>query len=369
MKGRDRNSLCWCGSKKKYKKCHLGRENQERESISVFLNTNKKSFNIKKCCANNVGLGECSGKIIKAHTVSRRPNLSRIAEKSCVLCYGIDDIRKSEMSGRLTIKSLGIGNASTFFGFCLKHDRELFSIFENEAFIGKPKQCLAHAYRTLSRELYGKEASTHLRETLRGADKGMSIQDQIIYQKALDEIEIGNEAARREFKATHDTLTKALANREYYVLKSYILEFTSSLPFMFSGAWSPFTDLYDKTLQSGESDENLSQIFFSSFSENNSAMICISWLDTENAPGKVITDQILALPASIQASACIQIVVKHVENVFFNPKWFNDLTRPQRVKLDALAASGLDFMGSIPSEPIQLKLELNLPISNGFFIV
>ena len=102
--------------------------------------------------------------------------------------------------GKLSVKKIGIGDASVFHGFCSKHDRELFSCIENEAFTGRPDQCLTVAYRTMSRELYGKDAGAHLRETLRGADKGLTPFEQIMLQKMLDEINTGNDAARRELK-------------------------------------------------------------------------------------------------------------------------------------------------------------------------
>ncbi|MFK0392220.1 SEC-C metal-binding domain-containing protein, partial [Campylobacter jejuni] len=37
MKGKDRNKLCWCGSGKKFKKCHIDRENQSPIRQSDFI--------------------------------------------------------------------------------------------------------------------------------------------------------------------------------------------------------------------------------------------------------------------------------------------------------------------------------------------
>lgn len=369
MKGRDRNALCWCGSGKKFKKCHLGRDDQPKGNPWAAVDANRKAFSQKKCCAQDVGLGPCDGRIIKAHTVSRGPNLAKIAKNGHVLQYeaSIPDMNKN--GGKLSIKKIGVGNASVFHGFCGKHDRELFSCIENETFTGRPDQCLAVAYRTMSRELYGKDAGAHLRETLREADRGLKPFAQFMFQTMLDEIDTGNEAARRELKATHDALTTALVEVHPDTLSSAIFEFAAPLPFMFAGAWSPFTDFYGGELQVGHIDELLEQIFVSSFAGESNAMICVSWRNIADARGRVIADQLMALPDDQLASGCLQFVMKHVENVFFNPDWFQALKNEQKELLSQLAADGLDPMGSPPSMPVNLEVYFPLPASTRSFHV
>ena len=295
MKGRDRNAPCWCGSGKKFKKCHLDRDAQTKGNPWDAVNANRNAFSRKKCCARDVGLGDCDGNVIKAHTVSRGPNLTKIAKDGHVLHYvaSISDMNKN--GGKLSVKKIGIKDASVFYGFCSKHDRELFSCIENEAFTGRPDQCLAVAYRTMSRELYGKDAGAHLRETLREADKGLKPLEQSAIQQMLDVIDTGNEAARRELRATHDALTSALVDTRSDTLSSVVFEFTAPLPFMFAGAWSPFTDLNGRELQAGYIDELLEQILVSSFASDSSTMICVSWRNTKIATGQVIAEQLLAL--------------------------------------------------------------------------
>ncbi|TKW66518.1 MAG: SEC-C domain-containing protein [Paracoccus denitrificans] len=363
MKGRERNQPCWCGSGKKYKNCHLDRDVQPKENRWAALDLNRKAFSQKKCFARDVGLGDCEGGVIKAHTVSRGPNLARIAKNGHVLRYRTTSSEMNGNGGNLSFKRIGIKDASVFHGFCRKHDREIFSCIENEVFTGRPDQCLAIAYRTMSRELYGKDASSHLRETLRDADKGSQPFQQFIFQKMLDEMDTGNEAARREHKATHDALTAAVVASRTDMLSSLIFEFAAPIPFMFAGAWVPLTDLHGAELQKGYVDELLEQVFVSSFAGESSAMICISWRNIDGAPGKVIAEQLIELPEEARASACLQFVMKHVENVFFNPDWFDALDKSQKAHLDQLAADGLDLMGSVPAMPIRLDADFQLPPS------
>jgi len=270
----------------------------------------------------------------------------------------------SEMNkngGKLTIDKIGIKNASIFYGFCSKHDRELFSCIENEPFTGRPDQCLAIAYRTMSRELYGKDASAHLRDTLRSADKGWPIIDQYFFQFALEQIEQGNEFARRETRHTQIKLGTLISEDNFDGLKSIVFEFSEIIPFMFAGAWSPFTDLYGVELQKGYTDEILEQVIVSSSATTTGTMVCVSWLTSVNAPGKAIAEQINNLPVGQQSSAIIQMMTKHIENIFFDPEWHRNLSNKHRMQLEILAASGLDFMGSVPSAPIRLDLDFGLP--------
>lgn len=361
MKGRDRNAPCWCGSGRKFKKCHYRRDDQEKENPWDAVAANRKAFNQKKCWAKGVGLGTCQGSIIRAHTVSKASNLRQIARDGHVLQYGVskEAIRKS--GGKLSVKSIGINEASVFNGFCSHHDRTLFSCIENEPYSGRPDQNLAVAYRTLSRELFGKDAISELKTILRGADKGHDMPTQIMLQAFIAELDVGNAAARRELRATHDALTDALVHQRPSALCSLVIEFDGRLPFMFAGAWSPFTDLYGAPLQTGYLDELLEQVVFTSFAGDPGDFICVSWRDTPNASGKFIADQIDVLSGSQKAKFCLQFVVKHIENIFFDPAWFYGLNQGQRELLDSLAFDGVDGLGAPPVVALMQDIEFVLP--------
>lgn len=123
----------------------------------------------------------------------------------------------------------------------------------------------------------------------------------------LDIIDTGNEASKRDLKATHDALTASLVTGQSDIIHSVVFEFEKPLPFMFAGAWSPFTDLYGAKLQNGLTHELLEQIFVSSFAGDTTAMVCISWRNIDGA------------------------------------------------------IDGMDVLGSIPSVPIRLDIDFQLP--------
>ena len=361
------NAPCWCGSGQKFKKCHRNRQEQEPESPWIAVETIRKAFQFKKCSADGGALGACSGKIIHAHTVSRGANLAKIARNGKVVTYGggYDVLEKS--GGKLVPKEVGINQASTFNGFCAGHDARLFSCVENNEFSGRPDQCLAIAYRNLSRDLYAKDAAAAMQDALRGSDKGRSLQEQVAIQKQLTIANFGNDLARGELRASHDKVTRALAANNAGVLRTLIVECQDMLPFMTASAWSPINDLWGKEIQPAWNDAVLEQIFLSTFLGNDKSFVCLSWLEVDPAPGQIIADQITSLPATTQLNALLQFAVKHAENVFFSPAWFEALPVAERTFLDSLAADGLAEMGITPKVPLRVELNFNLPPSRAAY--
>ena len=63
-------------------------------------------------------------------------------------------------------KRQGIDKASTFRGFCDRHDRQLFRQIDNQAFQSTPGQAFLYEYRSLCRELFHKENSVNTLEKI-----------------------------------------------------------------------------------------------------------------------------------------------------------------------------------------------------------
>lgn len=136
-----RNDLCWCGSGYKYKKCHLGREKQDPLSIEQIGEAQRKAFGSKYCSAPEPMKDDCSGYIVKAHTVSKRGSLQQISRDGHVysLIPSLGNIIKYD--GRLQPVLTGLNKASIFTGFCSKHDNDIFYKIENKPFQGSKEQC------------------------------------------------------------------------------------------------------------------------------------------------------------------------------------------------------------------------------------
>ena len=158
-----RNSPCWCGSGKKFKKCHLHRSEQEKNSKWDNLKKFKSEFSKKHCLCPKEHPQDCEGNIINAHTVSKSGNLKAISRNGHVYAFLLPiemqlKIRSLNPNGILEPYLAGINKASTFTGFCKAHDKLLFAPIEDRAFVADKEQIFLLTYRTMAREFFGKLA-------------------------------------------------------------------------------------------------------------------------------------------------------------------------------------------------------------------
>src|SRR5579863_3632270 len=121
-----RNDPCWCGSGKKFKRCHLDRDKLARPTIQEISKGQRGAASLRVCLAEHLGPEPCRGGIVRAHSLSRRASLERIARKQHVYGFrgSFTDLRRS--AGIILPRLIGVREASTFTGFCEGHDGRLF---------------------------------------------------------------------------------------------------------------------------------------------------------------------------------------------------------------------------------------------------
>ena len=125
-----RNDMCPCGSGLKYKKCCLGKS-QEQLAFESYIDAQKKADRagrIKECFYPNHD--ECEGKIAKSHAIQNNRVLTALAENGeVILMNSISPFgfQSEQIKGRRI--------ATTFTGFCSYHDKVLFQDIEDHEFI------------------------------------------------------------------------------------------------------------------------------------------------------------------------------------------------------------------------------------------
>lgn len=166
-KGRKRNALCWCGSGKKWKRCHLDREVLPRVQYQDLIGLAKNFHRERLCFHPAAGGGSCSTTTAKAHTV-QKSILRQIETEGHVyqLLPPLGEAGKQIPS----LSRVGINQASTFTGFCTRHDDALFAPVEKAPL----SYCREHAflltYRALCQELYKKRALARQETAVRDWD-------------------------------------------------------------------------------------------------------------------------------------------------------------------------------------------------------
>ncbi|NJL27289.1 MAG: SEC-C domain-containing protein [Thermoanaerobaculia bacterium] len=159
MSKRGRNDLCWCGSDKKYKRCHGGRLAPTTPPEVVASDIRRKDFLQGSCLF--PGTSTCQS-AIRCHTIQRRNVLrelldpeARDREVSQIFWNFLDAARGIQP---WRVESVGWKQASTSPLFCAKHDNSLFSTIESVDFSATAEQCFLFGYRSACFELQRKRA-------------------------------------------------------------------------------------------------------------------------------------------------------------------------------------------------------------------
>src|SRR5689334_10413903 len=156
-----RNEPCWCGSGKKYKRCHLTRERQEPLQLNEVLGE-VRDAQVQKMCLHPLASKEtCSGEAIKAHTVPRS-SLRKIARDGHVYRISGDLPTLIKTQGKLSPRLIGINKASIFTGFCAHHDHTTFQPFEDGSYKSIAQASFLLGYRALCLELFNKLGAASL---------------------------------------------------------------------------------------------------------------------------------------------------------------------------------------------------------------
>ena len=220
-----RNDPCWCGSGRKYKHCHLDRENQTPIPFREHSKEIKRKFAAKTCLAPSAWLDKCSGKIVRAHTVPKSGSLQQIAQDGHVYSFvpSLEYVEKNHGPGPTL---WGINKASTFSGFCSHHDNTTFAPLEKQVFGGTSEQCFLLGYRALAVELYKKHAASQI-SSLQNADKGIPLEAQVEFQ-LIPIKPLQNRAPKasipglKPLQVQHTT--KCSKNREFDTIRAYVIE-------------------------------------------------------------------------------------------------------------------------------------------------
>jgi len=333
MKIPGRNDPCWCGSGKKYKYCHLNRENLEPPKIQEALNLKKKIFGKKYCMHPLASKSNCSNKISRAHTVQKHGGLDIIAENGHVQSFLYGDLLKDFKTNlRLNPHLIGINIASTFPGFCSIHDNELFSPFEKGQFKINQKNCFLLGYRALCRELFVKTNAKEFIIESKEYDKGSPISYQIEYQNkrnlTAQSLSYGvKDLSYHKLVYDEYLLEKDFRNTKYYVIA------TNSIPdILCSGAFIPYYDYEGKLLQNGFNPNILDFIFFNIVTSENKGYIIFNWLEDQPICQNFISG-INKVPLSVMPDVIVRLIVSYFENFYWKPSWWNNLTSAKKAIL------------------------------------
>lgn len=366
-----RNQLCWCGSGKKYKRCHLDREAQTPPSPWDAAGKVRAAFNKKICSAPSDWHKDCSRQITRAHTVPKSGSLNQIARNGHVYAFipSIENLQKN--NGVIVPELIGVNRASTFTGFCSNHDNSIFSPLEKVDFTGTKEQCFLLMFRSVAREFYTKQAAASLADIRKDSDKGKAFEQQLAIQEFNVLHDFGLAAGVKDGVHFKSLLDEMLQARDYATLHAYVIELTVPPDIMCSGSIFPEEDFDGNRLQDlNNIDDIPSLLSFTSFSSAGRGYIVFSWLDESEEICRRFINSLAAISNQDLANSLIRLFIEHCENVYLRPDWWEAL--PQNLKkamIDRMAHSANPFMPRRRNFLIDDKMSYEVwPIAERTFV-
>lgn len=332
-----RNELCWCGSGREFGDCHLGREAQAPLAPGAISNSWRKSLNSKGPCLHPDAGTSCSGKIVRAHSVSKR-FLRTLAEDGHVLWPRISWLEDGTPGAR--VERLGLARASTFSGFCGVHDKELFAPFEDSPFAGTPHQCFRMAYRAVCMELYWKRGSLSAMRHLKESDRGLPLSDQRAFQASLGSWESGFRKSLGEFENAKRRYDAVLESRDYSDLRFHIVDLGGEPHMACSAAIYPDCGFGGEVLWDDAPDVVPDLMTIHCFGTGGRGYFAFVWNGEAHARCSRLVDSFQALPAPAHPEALIRLILGFCENVYVRESWWNTLDDELRVSFTRLLLRG-----------------------------
>lgn len=341
-----RNERCWCGSGRKWKKCHLGRESRPPPIPGEQVSRLYREFQKGYCSHPEASPDTCSDKIVRAHTVQRRGGIAAIAESGHVISAksAMQDLFKN--NGAFVPRKVGVRSASTFMGFCAKHDNSMFQPVEKQSFTLTPQSCFLLGFRASSYELFAKRAEVRSIPRMREFDSGRPFGFQCQWQEEMNLREYGAKlglADLERWKRRHDRI---FLNGRFEEYRYVGVTFSSILPVVGCGAFHPEFDFAGNPLQRIDcGDEILEHVSFNFTVLDGRSVLVIGWLGEHKGPAEAFGRSFMDVADGQKANLGIQLAVEHLENIYFRPSWWDGLSNGIRKALKARMRSGVGTSG------------------------
>lgn len=338
------NDACWCGSGKKYKKCHWNQANQQPMPRSEIFQQHRNAFTVPQCSSPTEWLEECSQVIVSAHTIPKSTSLKAIARDGHVYSFdaaSLADIFKNK--GVLRPKLVGIGQASTFRGFCSVHDNRIFAPIEKQDFALTQEHCFLVGYRALCRELYTKEAAAGLGPLRKNADVGKPLTQQIEIQSLSNTTDIGVQAGLRDLKSQKRTFDDVLIGGDFSSVRGMIIKLKSPPPVMCCGAFAPATDFEGNVLQDlCDLDLTPDNLAVNSFYGGHDGIIALTWLEDSARSANSFATSLESALQKESPGPLVRLFFEVFENIHMKPEWWESLSKVTREHLVQRMADSAD---------------------------
>lgn len=313
----------------------------------------KKFFlNQKYCMAYNKN--ECKGKIIKAHTVSKK-YLRNISDSGHVYMPKSSSHNKTNF---WEINQVGLKEATTFYGFCQFHDDELFKSFEKNNFNGQYNQVYELTYRALTREYFDKICYVNLNKMLKRGE--LETLNQTDYIKTSDFQEMYRNSLRdkKDLELLYEQINFSRNNGLCYLTIE-----TDKLPICGNGVYRPLMNINGKKIQEQNGYQHSFIHNIIPLEERTIIIICSA---KSSKCKHMIKDFLAPLEKEENSTLLLNYILTSLlftsTNIAFNPTWYSRLEHRFKNELLRLVNHNVgNYYGTFIQEELDFCSTLDNP--------
>lgn len=291
---------------------------------------------LKHCLHPSAGSGNCDN-IVSAHTIQRSRVLDRIIDSKNHVCTFFSRHTDFSLDGPKVLP-VGWKEASTFTGFCSKHDSATFRPLETRDFEGSLEQCFLVGYRALCHEIHQKSRMLKSHRTfLSLVDRGLPIEEQVEMQKMGWAQEAGFRKGLEDFERLKAIMDEQLLKRDYSGWHRTVVNFKGPLSLASAGAVSPNRDIDGKQLQVLHDPDTVAQeLLFGIVATEDGGAAVFLCRDDEAIPRQFVQDLVRREPEWV-CSLIAQFAFVYIENTFFSKLWWDSLSHADQKHMSSLA--------------------------------
>jgi hypothetical protein len=239
----------------------------------------------------------------------------------------------------LQLRRVGWRQASTFTGFCARHDSETFKALETKPFDENDiEQSFLLGYRALCHEIYTKSALLKSNQAVRRlADRGLSPELQRQIQGIWDIWAAGASKGLAVLESVKAVMDEQILNGNYSGWARAVISFEGDLCVASTGAISPNRDIDGKKLQTLHNIESKVQgMMFGLAATPGGGAAVFVWRESDSAPLDFVRS-LLRYDRRVLPSLIVQFMFAHIENTYFSDKWWGGLSQINRSRIETLA--------------------------------
>jgi hypothetical protein len=240
----------------------------------------------------------------------------------------------------------GVQSASTFRGFCDKHDTALFRPVETQPWRASKETAFLLSFRAVSFEVHAKFVAEDVGQWQKlWIDRGFDFSEQADTQQYLEDYLTGVRLCISDqsiWKKEYDRIYLSADYSEYHYL---CVEFRPLLPIVACGAMHVEYDFQGRSLQNLTREApSFEHMTFNITVSDNASIVVFGWVGDPVGPAHEFVRSFLMQPSNRLSHAVIRLAFENFENTFMRQSWWDSLSSAVQGMIKRRTQSGgLDF--------------------------